>query len=157
MVQSLVVQQAPTGTQVSPETQGVWLGGQLRMQLPAWQAWLGPQDLPHIPQLAGSVCRLEQNGCDGPPSAPPGHTVCDPPSAELQVSEHMPPLHRSPWAHGFPQPPQLLGLVLVLTQLPLHDCSPLVQPLSPPLLPPLLPPAPSPRLPSDPPSSPVGL
>jgi hypothetical protein len=38
MVQSLVVQQAPTGIQVSPETQAVWLGGQLRTQLPAWQA-----------------------------------------------------------------------------------------------------------------------
>jgi hypothetical protein len=60
MVQSLVVQQAPTGMQVSPDAHGVWLGGQLRMQLPAWQAWFGPHDLPHIPQLAGSVCRLEQ-------------------------------------------------------------------------------------------------
>jgi hypothetical protein len=35
MVQSLVVQQAPTGIQVSPEAHAVWLGGQLRMQLPA--------------------------------------------------------------------------------------------------------------------------
>lgn len=55
MVQSLVVQQAPTGMHVSPETQAVWLGGQLRTQLPAWQVWFGPQDLPHAPQLAGSV------------------------------------------------------------------------------------------------------
>ena len=60
MVQSLVVQQAPMGMHVSPETQAVWLGGQFRTQLPAWQAWFGPQDLPHIPQLAGSVWRLEQ-------------------------------------------------------------------------------------------------
>ena len=60
MVQSLVVQQAPMATHTSPEGQAVWLGGQLMMQLPAWQTWFAPQDLPQLPQLLVSPWRLAQ-------------------------------------------------------------------------------------------------
>jgi hypothetical protein len=103
---------------------------------------------------------LEQYGCVAPLSPPPGHSVSAPPSVELQLAEQFPPLQRSP-LHDLPHMPQLVGSVLVLTQLPPQSTVPLVQPPSgtPPLLPswppPLLLPLdlPSSRLPSSPASS----
>jgi hypothetical protein len=121
IMQSFVVQQAPSGMQVSPETHADWLGGQFRTQLPDWQRWFAPQDLPHAPQLAGSVWRSEQYGCVGPPSRPPGHSVAFPPaSPPLQLVEHMPLAQTRPVPHALPQAPQFCGSTAVLTQAPLH-------------------------------------
>jgi hypothetical protein len=55
---------------------------------------------------------------------------------DVQLAEHVPWLHSMP-AQDLPQVPQLLGSVLVLTQLPPQSTVPLVQPPSgiPPLLP----------------------
>jgi hypothetical protein len=160
MVQSVVVQHAPIAMHVSPDMHGVSLGGQLRTQPLFWQAWLAPQDLPHAPQLLGSLVRSVQNGCEGPPSTPPGQTVCIPPSPEVHVAEQALFEHRRPM-HDWPHLPQLDGSLLVSTHAPLHITLPPVQlpepspvpPLLLPLLPPLLlPPLPSPTLPSSPPS-----
>jgi hypothetical protein len=79
---------------------------------------------------------LEQYGCVAPLSPPPGHSVSVPLSVEVQLTEQVPPLQRSPM-HDLPHVPQLFGSLLVFTQLPSQATVPLVQPPSgmPPLLP----------------------
>jgi hypothetical protein len=71
------------------------------MQVPFEQVWPLVQALPHMPQLATSVCvlmhALLQNIC------PDGHV-------------HMPPVHERPPLHALPQLPQFVALVMVLTQ-----------------------------------------
>jgi hypothetical protein len=71
-VQSVVVQQAPSGMQTSPATHAFLLGGHMSTQWPPEQPWLAEQTVPHDPQLFGSLLRFEQVGIAGPPSpAPP--------------------------------------------------------------------------------------
>jgi len=59
-VQSVVVQQAPSGMQTSPATQAFLLGGQLSTQWPPEQAWFAGQTVPQDPQLFESLLRFEQ-------------------------------------------------------------------------------------------------
>ncbi len=137
ILQSFVVQHAPTGMQTSPAKHAVLLGGQLRTHCPAWHTWSAPQALPHWPQLSGSVCRFAQVRV--PPSSL--HWVC----GGVQFAEHAPLTQNCPAAHALPQVPQLFGSVCVLAHPPSHCVCWLVQP------PPLLLPAPSPLPPSWPP------
>src|SRR5437773_4428497 len=72
----------------------------------------GPQILPQVPQLFGSVCRLRQ--------------------AELHIVSplehtHEPAAHVWSALHTLPQEPQWVGSVCVLTHCPEHTVKPPVQ------------------------------
>jgi hypothetical protein len=77
-------------------------------QLPALHTFPAAQALPHVPQLALSVCVLAQYGA--PPSGV--HSVKLPPHVTLQL----PALHTFPAAQALPHVPQLALSVCVLAQ-----------------------------------------
>jgi hypothetical protein len=68
------------------------------------QPW--SQAVPHLPQFAGSACRLAQE----PPQfvVPEGH-------------EHLPAVHVADWTQATPHPPQLVVSVLVSTHAPAQN------------------------------------
>jgi hypothetical protein len=60
ILQSFVVQHAPSGMQMAAEGHAVLLGGQLSTHVPLVQALSTGHALPQAPQLFGSLVRLEQ-------------------------------------------------------------------------------------------------
>ncbi len=84
--------------------------------VPVWQVWPIEHALPHMPQLAESVCRSAQTD---------PHAVC--PIGHIDVPMHVPPVQVWPVAQVRPQPPQLAELVIVSTHTPEHDVCPVGQ------------------------------